>query len=281
MSTPKPGAPSLADRFKGLTRDAYNARWDDLWSEGATSWDRGAPSPALVDLLRSDPRCCDTHSRLGPSDVVVSGDRSDKRPKRALVPGCGRGYDVLALAAAGYDVYGLEISQNALLAAREHERLHGQDRIYRPRMDPFTEEPMNREGKVTWLSGDFFLDDFLKDFLSALPVSMRAAWSKRYSELLEPTGRVICLEWPSVKPAKTGGPPWSLPPKVYLSHLPRPGQELPYDEDDLLENELGPEPDDGLECIWRIQPTKTHAAGVGKDGKVTDWLSIWRHKVVA
>lgn len=110
---------------------------------------------------------------------------------------------------------------------------------------------------------------------------MRAAWAKRFSVLLSPTGIAVCVEWPSLKSVKTGGPPWALPPKVYLSHLSRPGQELPYDFDDLLEHMLGPESKDGLECVWRVQPKRTHAAGIDGNGRVTDWLSLWRHKTAA
>lgn len=38
---------------------------------------------------------------------------------KALVPGCGKGYDVLLLSAFGYDATGLEISSKALEEARK------------------------------------------------------------------------------------------------------------------------------------------------------------------
>jgi hypothetical protein len=67
-----------------------------------------------------------------------------------------------------------------------------------------------------------------------------------------------------------------------MGHLPRPGEELEYDDETgLLEDKLGPESEDGLERIEHFQPKRTHAAGIREDGKITDWISVWRRKVVA
>jgi len=100
------------------------------------------------------------------------------------------------------------------------------------------------------------------------------------NQLLAQDGRLVCLEYPTYKPHNTGGPPWALPPKVYFGHLPRPGQELPYDDEDgLSEEKLGPQEEEGLHRLAHFQPERTHDAGV-KDGKTTDWISIWVHEAV-
>lgn len=39
---------------------------------------------------------------------------------------------------------------------------------------------------------------------------MRADWARRMSELLSPSGLLICLEFPMWKPLKAQGPPWGL-----------------------------------------------------------------------
>ena len=107
---------------------------------------------------------------------------------------------------------------------------------------------------------------------------MRPAWSKRYQELLSPEGRLVCLEFPTYKPPSTGGPPWALPPKIYMAHLPRPGQELPYGEDgSLLEEKLGEPSKDGLQRIEHFQPKRTHEIGYNEQGEVTDWIGVWAH----
>lgn len=88
----------------------------------------------------------------------------------------------------------------------------------------------------------------------------------------------MCVEFPTYKPASTGGPPWALPPKIYMAHLPRPGEELPYDEvGDLLESQLGQPSAKGLQRIAHFQPKRTNKAGYSAEGKVTDWVSVWVH----
>ncbi|KAL2872534.1 acetyl xylan esterase [Aspergillus lucknowensis] len=42
---------------------------------------------------------------------------TERKRKRVLVPGCGRGYDVIALSLHGFDAYGLEISSTAVSEA--------------------------------------------------------------------------------------------------------------------------------------------------------------------
>jgi SAM-dependent methyltransferase len=73
---------------------------------------------------------------------------------KALVPGCGKGYDVLLLAAFGYDAYGLEISDTALEAARATEKDMSGKEVYQTRAGV-------QRGSVNWLHGDFFSDGFL------------------------------------------------------------------------------------------------------------------------
>lgn len=107
----------------------------------------GFPSPALVDLLT------DRTDLLGPSHIGEIG--SEKTRKKALVPGCGKGYDVLLLAAFGYDAYGLEFSPKALEQAKQHQEASKDQEVYK------TRDESEGKGNVTWLSGDFFKDDWV------------------------------------------------------------------------------------------------------------------------
>lgn len=69
--------------------------WQSRYLAGDTPWDKGAPHPALSVLLK-------THPFAG----------------RVLVPGCGSGHDVRAIAAAGaVEVVGMDIAPAALEAA--------------------------------------------------------------------------------------------------------------------------------------------------------------------
>ena len=71
--------------------------WNRRYIEGDTPWDKGDAHPALgVALAQS----------------ALSG--------RVLVPGCGTGHDVRALAGQGLEVTGLDIAPLALEKARAH-----------------------------------------------------------------------------------------------------------------------------------------------------------------
>jgi len=71
--------------------------WNRRYEEGDTPWDKGAAHPGLGDDIVRD---------------TLSG--------RVLVPGCGAGHDVRALAARGLSVTGLDIAPLAIVAARSH-----------------------------------------------------------------------------------------------------------------------------------------------------------------
>ena len=72
--------------------------WEHRYRTGDTPWDKGQPSPALLELLG-------THEAWGAGPV--------------LVPGCGLGYDVRALGMLGIPVLGLDISPSAVALAGE------------------------------------------------------------------------------------------------------------------------------------------------------------------
>jgi methyl halide transferase len=109
----------LLAHFSATDPSKHGQKWDELYKEDFLPWDKGFPNPALVDLLT---------------------DREDLLPRpqqgkklKALVPGCGKGYDVLLLSAFGYDAYGLDTSNTALDAARTTERQMDGKGIYETR----------------------------------------------------------------------------------------------------------------------------------------------------
>ena len=73
--------------------------WEQLYRQGETPWEKGAPHPALIRWLKEN---------------SLSG--------RVLVPGCGFGYDVRALAATGAEVLGLDMAPFAITTARAFSR---------------------------------------------------------------------------------------------------------------------------------------------------------------
>jgi len=65
--------------------------WNAAYEGGDTPWDKGYASPPLIEFLK-------LQSILG----------------RVLVPGCGAGHDVRALAAEGVEVVGLDIAPRGI-----------------------------------------------------------------------------------------------------------------------------------------------------------------------
>jgi methyl halide transferase len=70
--------------------------WQGVYHSGAARFDLEGPTPALCDWL-------DGH--------LLS-------PGRALVPGCGRGHDVIELARRGFSALGVDYARTALRDAR-------------------------------------------------------------------------------------------------------------------------------------------------------------------
>lgn len=97
------------------------------------------------------------------------------------------------------------------------------------------------------------------------------------TQLLAPTGILICLEFPTHKPPKSGGPPWALPSVVYTESFKHPGQELQYDEEGKVIESDKPESDNALVRIAYWRPERTHGVGI-INGDVKDRVSVWKHK---
>lgn len=78
--------------------------WEKRFADGDTPWDRGAANPQLQAWLKA---------KL-------------LQPCRILVPGCGAGHELAALAAAGFEVTGLDYAPAALERARRNLESAGQ-----------------------------------------------------------------------------------------------------------------------------------------------------------
>jgi hypothetical protein len=104
--------------MSGPTRDF----WEERFRAGHTPWDRGEVNPQLGEWLAA--RLLRPVSPAGPpqgTDTPPLGEASEASiggRSRILVPGCGAGYEVVALAAAGFDVTGVDYSAEAIGRAR-------------------------------------------------------------------------------------------------------------------------------------------------------------------
>ncbi|KAF2163724.1 hypothetical protein M409DRAFT_25910 [Zasmidium cellare ATCC 36951] len=268
-SLPAENRQRLREKFETLPTNQHTGGWDDLWQQEFTPWDRKGPSLALKDAITGHPEV------FGGPVKSEGGER-----KRAFVPGCGRGYDVLLLSSLGYNTYGLDASQTAVETARKYKTAHEDDEVYAPH------DATIGRGEAKFIFSDFFKDDFFSEtnggkfdvifdytFLCALPPELRQDWTKRMSELLAPDGKLVCLEWPLGKDPKEGGPPHGLTSSLYEALFSRPGEKVRYNESGVVEPDQGIEKnDDSLVRVAHYRPERTHEAG-----KTSDYISIWKH----
>lgn len=195
--------------------------WEKAWREGRTGWDAGASPPVLHELLAER--------------TLPEG--------RALVPGCGAGWDVFTLAEAGRDVTGLDLAPTA---ATRFERLRVERGV----------DPSRARIEV----GDFFAHapdapyDVIWDytFLCALPPAMRPDWEQKMRTLVAPSGTLATLIFPAQPEPLIGPdqPPFPLMPEHVEGLLAEHWEKL-----ELRPVERSHEGRVGLEWIarWRLR----------------------------
>ena len=207
--------------------------WEDAWNEGRTPWDAGSAAPALEELLANPP--------------AVLAASFHRRTPSALVLGCGTGYDVLALAAAGYRATGLDIAPKAADRFHELRKERGVDGAQaRVAVADFFGWKPAQPFDLVW--------DYT--FLCALSPASRHRWGQRVSELVAPDGALATLIFPMVGSPQTEGmalqgPPYPLFPKAVARALHRNQQ--------------------AWTAVRRRTPARSHPGREGKEA-----LIVWR-----
>lgn len=147
--------------------------WNERYRLGDTPWEKGRAHPALVRWVRE-------HKITG----------------RVLVPGCGSGHDVRALATSGAEVIGLDVAPAAVQAARAHP-------------------PVGRE---TYIVGDLFAppENWLGTFdlivehtcFCAIPPARRPDYARSVASLLKPGGQLLAIFYLAPGHDHEDGPPY-------------------------------------------------------------------------
>lgn len=201
--------------------DGKSKTWEEHWAEGHIPWDAGKACPSLEKYVSGSP------ARAG---------------RRALVPGCGSGYDVFCLARAGYQALGVDLAPSARARFTELRSREGLSETSAALVtkDFFT---LTKEE----LGGPF---DLIWDytFYCAIHPSQRDAWRDQMARLLAPNGRLLMLLFPVIEGApEEQGPPYPLDPQRIVA-------------------ELSP----SFRALRIEQATQSHP---GREGK--EWLSVW------
>ncbi|KAJ8774210.1 hypothetical protein K2173_009641 [Erythroxylum novogranatense] len=164
------------NRVQGILDSDPSVGWEKCWEEGLTPWDLGQPTPILIQL-----------------------HETGSLPKgRALVPGCGSGYDVVAIACPDRYVVGLDISEKAIKKAEQLSSLL-------PNANYFT---FIREDFFSWRPPKLFDLIFDYTFFCAIEPQMRSDWARQVRDLLKPDGELITLIFPISD--HVGGPPYKV-----------------------------------------------------------------------
>ncbi|KAM5543778.1 hypothetical protein V8D89_002395 [Ganoderma adspersum] len=173
------------NKLRQMIKEHDDGGWDFAWKSDVTPWDVGSYQPPLKEVLDDKSIC-----------LPASG--------RALVPGCGRGYDAVCIARSlGLETLGTDISQTAVDAAHTHFSIS------------------KEELSVRFEVADFFaLDgvqfDLIYDytFFVAIPPARRPEWGRQMVKLVRPGGFLITLVFPI--DVETGnGPPFYVRAEDY------------------------------------------------------------------
>ncbi len=161
--------------MKPVKEDPFRSvRWEACYREGRIPWDRGAVSAGFRLFLEAG---------VFPKEG------------RILVPGCGRGYEVLALAAAGYAVTAVDVAPTPLAHLRQRLAAKG-----------LAAEVVHAD-LLRWRPPVVFDAVFEQTCLCAFPPPQWADYERAVFRLLKPGGRLLIL---FMQTGREGGPPWHL-----------------------------------------------------------------------
>jgi methyl halide transferase len=136
--------------------------WEQRYQSGDMPWEKGAPSPGLVDFLAAHPNL--------PRGTVC-------------VPGCGTGHDVREFARAGFDASGFDIASSAVQLAAEKTMAAGLKAKFQPG-DFLHDEPPQ---KFDWL--------FEHTLFCAIKPQERDDYVRAALRWLKPDGQYLAVNY--------------------------------------------------------------------------------------
>ena len=147
--------------------------WDEIYRKGEVFWNKGAPSPPLMQYLERHP---------------VRG--------RALVPGCGHGHEVALAVAHGIDAIGLDIAPTGVAEARA---------LYPQIAERFVVGDVFNPAAELRGAFEVILEHTC---LSGLPLAMRADYRRGLDLVLKRGGLLIGVWFinPDLDPGEEGPP---------------------------------------------------------------------------
>lgn len=195
--------------------------WNERYRKGETPWEKGAPAPPLLEILEK-------------ADHEIWGGGT------VLVPGCGTGHDVRALAARGFRVLGLDLAEEAIRRAEAQPKACDEQYDTGDFLD------------AAWREGKSFSAIWEHTCLCAIDPARRGDYAKACAELITPGG---CLVGVFFLTPYDPGEEWTGPP------FPAEVEELDSYFSPWFERETAWVPE---------------AAYPGREGR--EWLAVYRRK---
>ena len=139
-----------------------DSEWEARYESGDMPWEKGEPSPGLVDFLAA-------HAELPRGTVCV--------------PGCGTGHDVRAWARAGFEAFGFDLAPSAIRLAEAKTAEMGLRAEYRLANFLVDEPP----AQFDWL--------FEHTLFCAIDPKERDAYASAVSRWLKPSGQFLAVHY--------------------------------------------------------------------------------------
>ena len=136
--------------------------WEERYQSGDMPWEKGEPSPGLVDFLA-------THPELPCATVAV--------------PGCGTGNDVRVWTRAGFDASGFDLAPSAIRLCRERTAQAGLTATFA--QSDFLADPPPMQ--FDWL--------FEHTLFCAIDPSRRDDYVKAVLRWLKPGGQLLAVHY--------------------------------------------------------------------------------------
>ena len=164
--------------------------WEQRFAAGHTPWDRGEANPQLGAWLAA----------------------GALKPCRILVPGCGSGYEVAALAKAGFEVTGLDYAPIAIERARA--------------MLGSLNAELVLADALRWKPGQPFDAIYEQTMLCALYPDQWRAYADQLRRWLKPGGKLFALfvqfQRPGLEAGAIAGPPYHCDINAMRALFPAP-----------------------------------------------------------
>ncbi len=147
--------------------------WENRYQTGDMQWEKGAPSPGLVDFLAAHP---------------------ELKKGTVSVPGCGTGHDVRAFATAGFEAFGFDLAPSAIQLAEEKNQAAGLTAKFQI-ADFLHDSPPQ---KFDWL--------FEHTLFCAIKPDERDEYVRAVLRWLKPGGHYLAVNYLIIE--DDDGPPW-------------------------------------------------------------------------